>query len=219
MPQNDRTPPTLDISAVPLSEREFARKCETNLRSMSLYVMQFDSALRLFLYMFSYYSIPQTSLFVRSNDPGNWKLIAARDGAMCIYHFAKSFDGVCYWTSQSAFLSSRINRAERKQASEILRERFPQFETMRNAIAHAGDIFGNAQSEKHIIKGPLSTPDITVEEGGKLFVQDSFSGDRTFMTTFRGELQQYDIDHASLEALRNACIHCYASFAAIRVGR
>jgi hypothetical protein len=64
---------------------------------------------------------------------------------------------------------------------------------MRHAIAHAGDIFSNAQSEQHIIKGPLSTPEFRVDEGGKLFVQNAFSGDRTFMTTFGGELQQYDM--------------------------
>ena len=212
--------PTINLSRVPLNERLFARKCQENLSSMSKYVMYFEYAVRLFFYTSAYYTVPQLSLSVTPADLSQWRLIAARDGAMSINHFAEAFDGVNFCTApaQSQFLSDQIDRVERRKASVILRDKFPKFKAIRNAIAHAAELLKTPQSEEaHIVHGPLSIPGIIeADVTSKVFIQDSFRGN-TYFTTFDGEVQQYDIDYTSLQALQQALEHCYASFSAVIV--
>jgi hypothetical protein len=69
-----------------------------------------------------------------------WVFVAGRDGAMSIYHFAKSMEGMMAFLGQCPTVLDKVDRTKLRSARKMLRELFPDFEAVRHAVAHAGEL-------------------------------------------------------------------------------
>jgi len=131
----------------------------------------------------------------------SWTFIAARDGAMSIYHFAKAMDGANTWAFRSKCFAAKIDKSGLSDAFKLLRTHFPKFEAVRNAVAHAADVTKNPKwLSEHILMGPFEKPLLKLDDTSKAMIKNTIFND-VFMSTFDSAIQEYEVSIKTLNAL------------------
>jgi len=151
---------------------------------LEAYVNDFASALTLFDHCQAELKLKHSTL----SPYFKWQFIAARDGAISIYHFGKTYEKLRAIIKGNPAMFSRVDEANLKESGKLLRALFPKFEAVRHAVAHAGDLdeVQNAAS----IPGRVKT----------LIMRNVLSGNE-FQNTFDVEIQSYSISQESLYGL------------------
>jgi hypothetical protein len=71
----------------------------------------------------------------------NYRMIAARDGALNIFHFGCSLEALKKQLARCPSLASRTNAVKLRNAIKQFGSYFPHADNVRNAVAHAGSFF------------------------------------------------------------------------------
>lgn len=196
-----RDAPDLDISAFPKEEGTFIWSIQSNLRSIDEYLTDFECALKLF----------DNAVGWRSQNAENreighltsrWQTIAARDGAMTIYHLGALIDGTRSSFKECPTFREKVDHTPLRDAAKKLVEDFPLYIKMRHAIGHRGELHSTREAfEKNSISGELKIPGL-ISQGASTkntFIRAMM--DRTLYDSFEGELISYEISQESADKL------------------
>jgi hypothetical protein len=192
-------PPRIAVQALPEGERDAAHLVSTNLQSFEAHVRDFQSALALYNYCQLLRNGPNMG------DACNWSFIAARDGAMSVYHSYRALDGIRQTLTKAPTLVAMVNRAALKSAGKIFHERFSSFEDVRDAVAHAGEKTKTPeQYAKHSFSGNMNEGGIIATNVRNLTISNALSG-RRYTNTWEGRIVTYELSqqsHSHLEAAK-----------------
>jgi hypothetical protein len=191
--------PKVPLDCVPPAERRAVEHLNDALSALARFVDQFASALDL-------YDFCHEKNDARSRP---WMFIAGRDGALAIYHFGKAIEeGIGTSLSQCPTVSDLADRTKLRSARRSLRDLVPNFEDVRDAIAHAGQLMKDSDtSGRHSISIPGRVK--------KLVYRNCFSG-RKFQNTYNGKLQEYELSSQTLAELNRILQEFYSAFSAIK---
>lgn len=129
-----------------------------------------------------------------------WQSIAGRDGAMTIFHFGKTMEGINAARRQLPEIFATIDRAQQKRAGRLFNQYFPQYIALRQAVAHAGELAVGIESYQ-----ANALP-------GQGWISDIFGEKQAFTMTFGGRLVSYELNSMTLENLNEVKREYYAAF-------
>lgn len=183
--------PRISMPFIARNEIEGARHLQRSLRCLNDYVEEFSEALALFDFC-----QVQADAFTggKLRDPEfsrirGWQRIAARDGAMTIFHFGKTLEGINSSRRYLPTVFASVDRQRQGEAIKFLREHFVHWERLRHAVAHAGEIWKDLPSFEE-----------TAGAGKRATVRNFLSG-RKLTFSFQGNWVSYELSQTSLDAL------------------
>jgi hypothetical protein len=138
--------------------------------------------------------------------------IAARDGAMAIYDFAKTTETLIPKLKHTPRLSSYVDHQQLRLSRKQLGQLFPHFEGIRHSVAHSAEL--RSERQKHQVKQSIPGLVQGMALGGPntpIVVRNALRG-QTFMNTFRGKLQTYEMSLDTLAGLRSIKNGIYQGF-------
>jgi hypothetical protein len=204
-------PPTIHTEGLPENEREAAAHISIAAFQLAIFANQFRAALHLF--DFTTDCEAQTLAF---RNPQwrfeEWRLTAARDGAMAIYHFGKAMEAIMACLNECPTILALVRRDDLRKARKLLRKHFPRFESVRHAIAHAGELMERPGTyARHTVTGASIKMDGFVFHGANFGFRDHLVG-RKFMNTYEGQLQECEISQDTLDALSAIRVQFFTAF-------
>jgi hypothetical protein len=205
--------PIFDTRLLPEAERSVARIIEANLMRMNDYVKNFHAAIDLFE---SCAQQIKSCIDAKKYDTldkwTSWQFIAARDGAMTIYHFGKAMSGTKSSLRLSPTLKSSVNSAKLKSAGRLFTDYFPEQESVRNAVAHSGELANTTESlTTNAFDGSYKSDFLDIANASDFMIQDSLQG-RLFTTSYRGKIITYEIGYLNLIRLNGVKEDFYSAF-------
>jgi hypothetical protein len=147
-----------------------------------------------------------------------WANIAARDGAIQIYHLGAVMRSIRRALRASPTLLSLTDLTKMRTAVRLLNSYFPNYELIRDAVAHsfyevAPDAAGHRRHTVHHAKGYGEG----VSEGAGFAISDSLVN-RNYVVTFRprgadtAKIASYEITAASIQKLVSVREHFWSAF-------
>jgi len=122
-----------------------------------------------------------------------WLTLAARDGAMTVFHFAKTLDAVKSGVAGSKNISATLDHTQFRSIRREFREHFPNFEPVRHAVAHSGELLKDEKRRsENTFSGSFDGPGLLIRDSTDVFVSEMLV-DRTFSNTFDGKIISYDL--------------------------
>ena len=180
--------PKIRLASLPLEERESADFISVLLAELVSYSYDFWAALNLFDYASTKLpgvqdmDIEQKQLFTR------WLLIAAKDGAMTIYHFGETLDLIRGGLKDCPTLRELTHIDDLKSADKDFDKLFPNYVRLRHAIAHEA-VVAKTPREKYIDT-----------DNEAVFITATVDH-RTFKAHWNGRDAEYDISSETLDNL------------------
>lgn len=214
--RNRDLPPHIHVLGLPENERRAASQIQMQLHDLAAKGRDFEAAVALFQHSMLAPALKRAGVPINPDTTPwarYWPYIAARDGAMTIYHFGMAIQLISRNFATCPTLLSLVDRKYLRMARRRMNEVFPRFEIIRHAVAHSTEIM-NQQSihGTHSISGPYEIapginvgPDISLMLGGTLKNQE-------FLWTVDGKLQSYEISKATLDGMTDVRIDIYAAF-------
>lgn len=154
-----------------------------------------------------------------TNTLSGWQLMAAREGALAIYHFGQALFGVASSLGACPTLSRLVDHPAIRLSRKSFEATFPGYDAIRHAVAHVADFSATTEKRKiHSIRGPWKyqfgriSIEIKDEENLHRFTDNLY--DRSYCVTFEGQVHKYDITAQTLEALSRARERIFSAFAA-----
>ena len=172
------------------------------------YVAAFEAALDLF--GSTQASASATSDRAEARRYRAFAFIAARDGAMSLYHYSKVAEHCGTLGNKLAEQSVYFDRRTFKVAKLKFRQAFPHVVNIRNAVGHSAEITGE-EHDRHVIKTEVEKGGFVKKGSGQLFIMNSLSGSE-FINTYMGKLISYNINLESLTTLVECCRGLFAAF-------
>ena len=199
----------LNLDKAPEPEREHSWILQSRLEDLDRYVRQFEAALNLF--DISREQRRSEALGVQS---GHWMFIAARDGAMTIYHFANTLQYIRSLLRSCPTIKALVNAPSLRKTTELFQTQFPHVKTMRHALAHSAEL---SRSPKHFkknsFKGDYEGFGVSIKHSS-VMMKDNLQ-DRNYVNTFNGEIVSYEVSSTTLNHLNAAKNSFYSSFGQI----
>ena len=141
-----------------------------------------------------------------------WPYIAARDGAMNIYHFRVAMEAAKASAHQLQLVRDAINWTKVRAATKRFQTQFPDFEKIRHAVAHAADLGKTLKEQRrNRIKGPRTGPLVRLSAGASVTIANSLIN-QTFATTIGGQLVSYDVTTETADKLEAIMLEFYSLF-------
>jgi hypothetical protein len=183
----------------------------TNLVGMHIvrlgrYVEEFSAALDLF----------NLSEFLATRNFVNrqfrmWMNLAARDGAMTIYHFDRVLVKSGRSFKECPTLMGLVDHNAFSAARREFSRTFPKAARVRHGTAHKAEMGETLASvASNGFSGKLDGPWLS-GAFGNLTIEDSLM-DRMFTTTHQGEILSYEVSTATLDALHHIATLFYSGF-------
>lgn len=203
-----------------LNEREFAASeltdandLRNNLRMLNRYVNNFTSTLSLFRFCETKLSDKIQSLDHRDQQIlVNWQRIAARDGAMSIYHFFESMGAAKACLNKCKTAVVKTNKERFKEAKTIFKKAFPISRDLRDSVAHPHEFsFSQENLRKHGFTGTQKKGSFAIEGSTDCVISDALDGCR-YITTHKNKIIDYNLDANSYAALRHTEIVFISAF-------
>jgi hypothetical protein len=229
VPRNpfDNIPLTWLSRLVPDAERNDARALLSSVDALSRFVRNFKMDVKLF----DIASTEQCRLMVggppditlRKTSGENldiysaWAHIAARDGAIQIYHLGAVMRSIKSALYSSPTLDKLIDKPKTRDATKLLERYFPNYELIRNAVAHSFfEVAPNVRlREKHTVDH-IDIPEF-ISHGKNVAIADIING-RNFIVTFKKKVASYEISdasHAKLESVLNHFLEAFDQAATV----
>lgn len=130
----------------------------------------------------------------------NYRMIAAKEGALNIYHFGCSLRELRQKVGLCPRTRDKTAGKKLREADKLFRQHFPNAEAIRHAIAHAGEVWTSPhRAARHQLKQDHSGPDGSHISAGAHQAQ-MLSG-RTYSVQWEGSMFQVTMDGGPLHAL------------------
>lgn len=131
----------------------------------------------------------------------SWMHIAAREGAMVIFHYFKRRENISQSIGSCVQLNKNKLRPYLKKSNEMLNRSFPSWMAIRHNVAHRVEL---EKVDFHRIKGPIKFGQATLGDAhGTMLISGSLAGN-TYSATYNGKLHSYGISNDSLHVLISA---------------
>ncbi len=222
-------PPQIARDPIPSGEQEALPHVVDLLASLGRYERQFQLALMLFdlsqhenAALVGQVEVGQLSfadLDSLTNTLSGWQRMAARDGALAIYHFGQALAAVSAGLRGCPTLNAVVDHTRIRLARRSFAATFPEYDAIRHVVGHAADFSATPMERRiHSITGPwkLSFGRVTIEvkdRGGYHQFSDNLY-DRTYCVTYKGRAHNNDISDETLNALSRARERVYSAFSA-----
>jgi hypothetical protein len=126
-----------------------------------------------------------------------WAKLAARDGAMSIYHFGRVIEGISDFLSHCPTLRNQMDGHALRSARVRFEHKFPWYIDLRHSIAHSAERSHTQQArKKHRVKGPNKVAggglNITVSPGSSFQLIESLRGTQ-YSSMWEGKITSCDI--------------------------
>ncbi|WP_273455276.1 hypothetical protein [Nevskia ramosa] len=190
-------PPTIKTDSLSSEETLAVHALTASLHNAKTHLLNFHSALSLFNANFRLPSENQKGI-----DTASWKDVAFRDGAMTVFHFGKTIEGVRNYLNLHPtpfpFTKPKVDLADIKESVKMLKASFPFYEDLRHAVAHAGELNRTAETMRsHTYSGTISFGDemsiqLNGAQGGHI------THGNTFFIGFEGKILSYELSEKSL---------------------
>lgn len=203
--------PHLPIASYPPEQQRAAKTIQFAIYDLESYLENLLSAVTLFEFCHArrrrIEAGEQLGLDYFLEQLSQWRFIAARDGAMSIWHSWHSIEGVRRALPTCPALLAAVDTEKVRNACKLFRTSFPHFEAVRHAVAHTAELIKNEKSfALNSFSGSYLGAGITIEDGAKnVMLQNSLQGDE-YTATFEGKIVTYRLNQDSvlkLAAVRN----------------
>jgi|tagenome__1003787_1003787.scaffolds.fasta_scaffold20692921_2 hypothetical protein len=220
-------PPAIDRSSIPAAEQPALLHLLDLLASLGRYEQQFSLAVLLFdeaheenTRLVRAVEVGQLSfggLDQLTNTLSGWQMMAARDGALAIYHFGQTLPAVKAAFGQCASLRPVVDFIALRLAANVFEATFPSYEAIRHAVGHVADFAVTPKKKaEHSIKGPwkgeFGGVGLELKDFGLLHRFSDNLYDRSYCITIEGKVHSYEVSVATLAKLRTIRASVYAAF-------
>jgi hypothetical protein len=166
-----------------------------NVLCLQIFLEQFRKAVALFDLL----ERTAPPLDVLKNEYFAYRMIAARDGALSIFHFKCCLEAIKKQLPRSKSLLALVDSVKIREILKQFSVLFPHADNIRHAIAHAGETFKSPERMKqHGMKVPRYGPGFAVDEGGYLL---SALNGRTYSAGNHGEIFSVTLDQIAISNL------------------
>jgi hypothetical protein len=193
--------PRLLPTGLPEEEKHGVWLVQSGLDALNAYVQDFAAALALFDFATATPNVPQ-----------QWALIAARDGALTVYHFYDAFDGIRKTARAGSTLERLVDWSQFKAVERLYRACFPEYVNLRDSIGHAGDKMATPELfSEHSYTGGADSSMIKAGHIANLTMTNCLSG-RTFTNTWESKILSYEVSEKTLGKLTEARDLAWSAF-------
>lgn len=143
---------------------------------------------------------------------GRWQVVAARDGAMTIFHIAKTMQGIRRSVARHPVLRNGVDHGKLRSANKMFRRAFPSFEGIRHGIAHSAEMDRSPEHhDANAFAGPRPEGWPRAGEHDVVLRTGDLEGAR-FSLTWEGSVLSYEISGATMAALREIAAEFFGGF-------
>jgi hypothetical protein len=199
-------PPIFKLELLPEQERDPAWLLQNLVGRLAAYVRAFQTAIGLFDHADA---LAKTNM---SDDRYcHWRHIAARDGAMTIYHFG------CVLLNGSSMaacpsLQKLIVPSPMRTARQRFKSKFPNANDIRNVVAHDAEVFDSPKKiGQHALGDNRVGQRVSKTKSPRLAIQNSLL-DRSLQTTYEGRIISYDLSVETSHLLSDITAQFYSGF-------
>jgi hypothetical protein len=210
----DGRAPRFERERLPDNEKEPTRTLEQTLWSLHWYCDSFADAIHLSDFCQQNLEKAKTEsvdkrLLMRWRS---WRRLAGRDGAMTIFHFGKSIEGAGKTLGACPTVLRGLDKSKLRSAKKMFADLFPNYEVIRHAIAHEGELWSTpTKMEKNIVNKPENMGSLSGLGIDTLIIRGSFIKDY-FTSTIGGRVYSYDLSRATLANLEHVKFEFYSAF-------
>jgi hypothetical protein len=142
----------------------------------------------------------------------HWQFIAARDGALSVYHFHWALQGLVSALNDCSYLAERLDLKTFRAARRRFEGWFPNAIQLRHAVGHSAEKTKNRREHlEHGFTGICKIPGLNLGRVRNYVITDHLYR-RTFCNTWKGKIECYKINGENLERLaltRNAVFDAF----------
>jgi hypothetical protein len=150
----------------------------------------------------------------------SWELMAAREGAMTIYHFGQALAAIAPAVRQCSSIADRVDYAALRLARKSFKAAFPNHYAIRHVVGHVVDFTATVEKRnRHSVMPPWQH---TFDDAGTLqyagtrpiFSPGNLHG-RAYLVTYEGDVHFYELRAETLERLLAIRERIYSAFKAV----
>lgn len=194
-----RHAPILYYGCVPEPQQHALQLVGHALDNLEYYTNGFMSALKLFDYCVNHTKKQKDKR--NRNTYRSWQFIAARDGALAIYHFACALNALSQSLNECKVLGTRMPAGALRHCKKKLNAKFPNLVRMRHAVGHAGEKASTTrQHEQHGFTGTYIRDGLKLKNVHNYVITDHLFR-RTYCNTWGGKIESYKLNSNSLTSL------------------
>ncbi len=134
----------------------------------------------------------------KRNRMRHWRIIAAKDGALTLYHFGETVDAIRGGMRNCPVLRSLVDTKKLKEADKQFESDFPNYVKLRHAVAH----------QTVVAKAPFAA----IPDGIGRIVFTGSLFDRRFVSVWNGNRVEYELSKKSLASLSKVRDLVFAAF-------
>ncbi|MEE3502375.1 hypothetical protein [Acidiphilium acidophilum] len=215
---NHRRSPYILKSPFPAEEQDYIPVVNDNLYLLGSILNNFVSAVR--LYQFAN-SVSNTSKQYRHSlrppihpdtEISDWRFIAARDGAMTLYHFSEVMQMLRNVRSRSRTLYDNLDLEIYKSANRKMQSLIPNLEKLRHGVAHVTKKTSSKEAmTEHGLTDTQGEYGIKITGCSSINVTDCFYGDR-FIHNWEGKMLSYDVNFTTVKNVQDIKDLMWSSF-------
>ena len=213
----ERVSPAIDRALIPAEQMPAFLHINSQLAQLTRYERQFLLAVH--LYQYSH----QAAMEILSEDfakgdmtiwtTGGWQSIAARDGALSIYHFGRALEGLRANFRSCPALENLVDHPKIRQAYKDFLSAFPHFIEIRHAVAHLADsqqtmekkLFNSAKGIFNLKWFSSNNPDAVTWMAGNM-------NNEKFAVTLEGKAYAYALSVANAQKIRTLRFQIFSAF-------
>ncbi len=209
--------PSFRFGDFPPSEHRSIHVIASNLAEIDRFLDDFESALALFDHCEIW--IPGA----KDNEIAfelcmSWRTIAARDGAMSIYHMGKIMDAIRGGFKDCPTFRSNVDTNALKAAIKRMEAEFPIYIKMRHAVSHRGELHSTPEKRQiNSVSGSVNLPGIKISPDSS---NNTLRGliNRTLFDSFEGSVISYEISQEAFHELREIRNEFMQAFSKVHEG-
>jgi hypothetical protein len=185
------------MDKIPADEVDAYACISLNRYNLSRFLEEFHSAVRLFEFLERGGGPPSVGVF--GGQFIKFRMIAARDGALNIYHFRCSLDAVRKQLPTCPTLAKTTDCFKLRSALRKFDEYFPHAESVRHAVAHTGEL-NRSPARMRQQKQRIGHVGVGFASGAGSLLLDALY-ERTFSVGIKGGVFSVTLDATSIEKL------------------
>jgi len=118
--------------------------------------------------------------------------MAARDGALTIYHFGNAIEGIRKSLPRCPAVNASVDHDILRDASKTFRKAFPNYEAIRHVTGHVSDFTATPDRRReHSHIGELEVGNISFDDSPRQFTGNLYN--RSYVVSYKGRAYHYEI--------------------------
>ena len=170
------------MTDIPEAEREAHECVSSNRLNLGRFLDEFQRSVRLFELLERGGGPPSVGVF--GGEFVQFRMIAAKDGALNVYHFGCSLRALRAQLPTCPTLARQTDAKKLREATKSFQRDFPHIASVRHAIAHAGELYETPRSMRENEQKNDEVFDAGTSSSGGLLLGALY--ERTYSVGFAG---------------------------------